>query len=328
MNYPARYWESEDGKVRCELCPNRCLVAPGKRGRCLGRENIGGKLWATNYGEVVSVNMDPIEKKPLYHFLPGSDILSIATYGCNLLCPFCQNWEISQEIAPTRFIAPDELVQLAHEQESPAIAFTYTEPLIWFEYLMDACPRLHVAGIRNVLVTNGMINPKPLAELLPFIDAMNVDLKSIRPEFYSKYVKGCLSTVQNTLRAAVGRCHVEITTLLIPGRNDSEPEIEELTSFVASLGRTVPLHFSRYFPRHRAKEPATPLERILAAAKLAKQSLDYVYVGNMAAPPEYRDTFCPQCHNLLIERSSYAGRVAGISAGKCTRCGRPADVLL
>lgn len=314
--------------MRCELCPNLCLIPEGKAGRCLGRKNVGGKLVAVNYGETVSLNPDPMEKKPLYHFLPGSDVLSVATYGCNLLCPFCQNWEISQRVAQTRYVAPEQLVQLAQESNSPAVAFTYTEPLIWLEYLMDVCPLLHQTGVKNVLVTNGMVNSGPLAELLPHLDAMNVDLKSIRPEFYSNYVKGNLDAVKGTLRTASGRCHTEITVLLIPGCNDSEEEVEELTDFVASLGRTVPLHISRYFPRHKASEPATPIETILAAAKRAKRKLDYVYVGNVYAPAVFRDTFCPQCGNLLIERSSYRGRVAGITGGKCANCGRPADVVL
>ena len=327
MNFPARHWRVEDGSVKCELCPNYCRIAPSKRGRCLGRENIEGRLFAVNYGEVVSMNIDPVEKKPLYHFLPGSDVLSVATYGCNLLCPFCQNWEISQRLAPTRYVAPEELVQAALKHHSSAVAFTYTEPLIWFEYLMDACPLLRDAGIRTVLVTNGMINSEPLSELLPHVDAMNVDLKSLNPEFYRDYVTGCLSSVQDTLRAAVGHCHIAITTLLIPGRNDSEPELEALTDFVARLGRAVPLHFSRYFPRHKEKESATPTETIIAAATLAKRKLDYVYVGNVAARAEYRDTFCPRCGNLQIERSSYQGRVVGITGGRCAECGRAADVV-
>lgn len=313
--------------VRCELCPNFCLIAEGKRGRCLGRMNIGGELWAVNYGEIVALHMDPIEKKPLYHFLPGSVVLSVATYGCNLLCPFCQNWEISQRIAPADYMAPQKLVETALRNRSPAVAFTYTEPLIWFEYLMDVCPLLHKAGVKNVLVTNGMINSDPLDELLPHIDAMNVDLKSIRPEFYANYVKGSLAAVQNTLRRATERCHVEITNLLIPGRNDTEAELAELVGFVESLGRTVPLHFSRYFPRHRSNEPATPESTMLAAAELARSKLYYVYLGNVSAPVRFRDTFCPNCDNLLVERSHYQGSVRGIKEGKCSVCKRPADIV-
>ncbi len=312
----------------CLLCPHECVIAEGKAGLCLGRRNIGGKLVAASYGEVVSIAVDPIEKKPLYHFLPGSEILSVATYGCNLRCPFCQNSDISQQVVPARHVEPDELLALAKRHGTPAIAYTYNEPLIWFEYLMDAGKLMQEAGIRNVLVTNGMLNPEPLAELLPLVSAMNIDLKSMRPEFYRDYVKGDLETVLGTIRAAHKACHVELTNLLIPGRNDSEPEIRELVDFVAGLGRDTVLHFSRYFPRHRASEPSTPAETLVRAAAIAREKLDYVYLGNITTRPEDRDTFCPQCRNRLVERSGYAGRVVGIAEGKCANCGRVADFVL
>ena len=257
MNVEARFWEAEGGNLVCRLCPNDCVIAPEHTGRCLGRRNIQGKLYAVNYGEVVSVAVDPIEKKPLYHFLPGSEILSVATYGCNLLCPFCQNSEISQRVAPSRYVSPEELLALARRHGTPSVAYTYSEPCIWYEYLLDAGRLMQGAGIKNVLVTNGMLNPEPLARLLPLVDAMNIDLKSIRPEFYCNYVKGDLETVLGTIRVARTTCHVELTNLLIPGRNDSDEEIRDLVDFVAGLGRTTMLHFSRYFPRHRAKEPPT-----------------------------------------------------------------------
>jgi len=191
------------------------------------------------------------------------------------------------------------------------------------------------AGIRNVLVTNGMLNPEPLAELLPLVSAMNIDLKSVRPEFYRDYVKGDLETVLGTIRAARKACHVELTNLLIPGRNDSEREIRELVDFVASLGRETVLHFSRYFPRHRATEPSTPAETLARATAIAREKLDYVYLGNVgfgdsprAGTVPGRDTFCPKCRNRLVERSGYAGRVVGIAEGKCAQCGRKADFVL
>ena len=328
MPVEARFWRAEGNRIRCRLCPNECLVVPGKSGRCLGRKNVEGTFYAVNYGECVSAAMDPIEKKPLYHFLPGSDILSVATFGCNLQCPFCQNWEISQRTAPTRFISPDELMELARRQSAVGVAFTYTEPLIWFEYLLDACPLLRKAGLKTVLVTNGMVCPEPLAELLPHIDAMNVDLKSVRPEFYRDYVKGNLPAVMNTIREAASACHLEVTNLLVPGRNDSEEEIHDLVEFVAEQGRGVPLHFSQYFPRYRATEPSTQVERLLRAAELGRRSLDYVYLGNVDAGSEYRDTRCPGCGNLLVDRSGYSGRLVGVSDGNCSACGRAADFVL
>ncbi len=328
MNKRALWTEREDAKVRCLLCPNRCLIAPGKTGRCLGRKNIDGELFAVNYGEVVSMAVDPIEKKPLYHFYPGKEIFSVATYGCNLSCPFCQNWEISQERAPSRYIPPEELLKIVKDYGLGLIAYTYSEPLVWYEYLLDAGRLMQNAGIKNVLVTNGMISPKPLSELLPLIDAMNIDLKSIRKEFYRDYVKGDLSAVQETIRAARERCHIELTTLLIPGRNDADEEIEELTDFVASLGRNTVLHFSRFFPRHKAEEPMTPLATLERAAAIAKRKLYYVYLGNVQPGPKYRDTFCPECGTVLVERSGYRGRLVDVKDGRCARCGRKADLVI
>lgn len=328
MNYPARYGEPEGERVRCRLCPNLCLIAPGRSGRCLGRRNVDGKLVAVNYGEVVSMAVDPVEKKPLYHFHPGADILSIATYGCSLQCPFCQNSEISQEVVAGRYVSPDELVESARRAGVFGVAFTYTEPLVWFEYLMDACPKLHEGGFKTVLVTNGMINPEPLAELLPFVDAMNIDLKSIRPDFYREYVKGDLDAVLGTIRVAHQSCHVELTNLLIPGRNDSDKELADLVDFVAGLDRATVLHFSRYFPRHRATEPPTPDTRLLRAYEIARRRLDYVYLGNVAVGSEYRDTTCPACGNLLVERGFTGGRPVGIRDRACGRCGRRVDIVL
>jgi pyruvate formate lyase activating enzyme len=208
---------------------------------------------------------------------------------------------------------------------------------------MDAGKLMQEAGIRNVLVTNGMLNPEPLAELLPLVAAMNIDLKSIRPEFYRDYVQGDLDTVLNTIRTAAKACHVELTNLLIPGRNDSPEEIAELVDFVASLGRETVLHFSRYFPRHEETELPTPTEKLVEAAAIARKKLDYVYLGNVATGGGFgadtgdsphsgtvpdRDTFCPKCRNRLVERSNYAGRIVGIKEGKCSNCGRPADFIL
>jgi pyruvate formate lyase activating enzyme len=326
MNHAARFWSRAGRSVRCELCPNFCVIAPGHAGRCLGRRNVGGELVAFTYGEAVSMGSDPIEKKPLYHFHPGASILSVATYGCNLACPFCQNCEISQEVAPTRYVAPEDLVTMALESGGLGVAFTYTEPMVWFEYLMDAGRMLKEHGQQVALVTNGMVNAEPLGELLPLVDAMNVDLKSIRPSFYRAYVRGHLDAVLNTVKRARQSCHLELTTLLIPGRNDSEEEIEELVDFVAGLGRSTVLHFSRYFPRHKAKEPPTPVAGLVTAAEIARRKLDYVYLGNVVVD-QYRDTLCPQCGSLLVERSGYTGVVRGISGGKCTNCGRPSEVV-
>lgn len=277
----ARYWETEDTHIRCRLCPVECRIAEGMTGRCRGRRNTDGVLYAESYGRVVSLAVDPIEKKPLYHFLPGTEILSVATYGCNLICPFCQNSEISQAVAPWRQLAPDELVAAARHHGIPSVAFTYNEPIVWFEYVVDAARLIRATGLSTVLVTNGMIAAEPRTELLPLVDALNIDLKSIRPEFYRDYLHGDLGTVLDTIRAARAQCHVELTNLLIPGRNDSAAEVSDLVDFVAGLGADTVLHFSRYFPRHRATEPATPVSTVEQAAAIARAKLQHVYLGNL-----------------------------------------------
>jgi pyruvate formate lyase activating enzyme len=217
---------------------------------------------------------------------------------------------------------------LAQDQQVPSVAFTYNEPLVWFEYVLDTARLLHAAGKAVVLVTNGMINPEPLAELLPLVDAMNIDLKSMRPEFYSRYVGGDLEAVLETIRTARRDCHLELTNLVIPGRNDRDDDVDRLVDFVVTLGRGTPLHLSRYFPRYRASEPATPVASLTRAAQRAGQRLDYVYLGNVDSAPRHRDTLCPECGNVLVDRSGYVGRLVGISGTGCAQCGRTADLVL
>jgi pyruvate formate lyase activating enzyme len=325
----ARYYERLDHSyVQCHLCPKECRIGDGRTGVCLGRLNKGGRLYARSYGQVVSMAMDPIEKKPLYHFFPGSDILSIATYGCNLSCPFCQNVEISKHETPGRYLEPEQIVEAAKQARSIGVAYTYAEPLVWFEYLMDTCPLVRKAGLKNVLVTNGMLNEAPLRELLPHIDAMNIDLKSIRPEFYKDFLKGDLETVKNTIRISREMCHIELTTLLIPGRNDSVEEITELVDFVSGLGSDTVLHFSRYFPHHDLDLPPTPHETLNRAAEIARKRLHYVYVGNVTEQAGENNTRCPDCGNILVVRRYLGAQVAGIRDGRCAKCGRRVDVVL
>ncbi len=322
----ARYYKREGKFLRCELCPNFCLIAEDKVGRCLGRKNIGGKLYALNYGAVVSMGVDPMEKKPLYHFYPGEEIFSVATYGCNLLCPFCQNWEISQKYQPARYFTPENLVKEAKNSNANFIAYTYTEPIIWFEYLLDVMKLAQAKGIKNVLVTNGMINEEPLKEILPYVDAMNIDLKSIREEFYKEFIKGDLNTVLNTIRIAKKSCHIELTNLLIPGKNTSEEEIRDLVNFVADLGKETVLHFSRYFPHYKISIPPTSVETLKKAERIGKEKLYYVYVGNIAG--FNNNTVCPQCGNLLVVRDYFSAKIIGINNKRCSVCQRPVDFLL
>ena len=281
--HTAKYWQASGNDVRCNLCPHFCVIQPGRTGRCRVRLNEGGALFSHNYGEVTSIALDPIEKKPLYHFFPGQMILSVGTWGCNLHCQFCQNWQIAHGDPAFVATSPGKLAELAEEQGplNIGVAFTYSEPVVWFEYVCDAAVAVRKRGLKNVLVTNGFINPEPFAELLPLMDAMNIDLKSFREPFYQDICGGELAAVKRTIVTAAASCHVEVTTLLIPGLNDGDEEIIELARWLASINPAIPLHLSRYFPRYQFELPATPVERLLRARGLAEQYLDNVYVGNI-----------------------------------------------
>ncbi len=327
----AAFWEPlEGGKVKCTLCPRECVVAPGRRGFCRVRVNREGSLYAAGYGETVSLAMDPMEKKPLYHFYPGSYILSLGCNGCNLACLFCQNWQISQSDVPTTRVSPQELVDLALRHRSVGLCFTYSEPLIWFEYILDVAPLARSRELKIVLVTNGVINPRPLEELLPWVDAMNVDLKSMRPEFYRKLSLGpfrdaVLHTIEEAHKAGVW---VEVTNLVIPGHNDSREELEELVDWVAGLSPSLPLHFSRFFPHYRLKEaPPTPIETLAWAWEMAREKLEFVYVGNVWNP-QWSTTYCPGCGKALIVREGYSHPQIYLQDGACPSCGKSIPLVM
>lgn len=280
----ASYYQSlEDGKVKCWLCPNQCLIGEGKRGSCGVRENREGKLYSLIYGETTSIALDPIEKKPLYRFYPGSYILSLGSKGCNFHCPFCQNYSTSQDYThPTQKITPEQTVDKAKELDSLGVAYTYNEPFIWYEFVLDTAKLAKEAGLKNVLVTNGYVKSEPLEEILPFIDAMNIDIKSIEEEFYGKICKGKLAPVLATAKRARETCHIEVTNLIIPTLNDSEENFIRLVDWVAAnLGREVPLHFSRYFPHYKMDIPLTPISTLKRAETIARRKLKYVYLGNV-----------------------------------------------
>jgi len=274
--------------VVCELCPHHCRLSEGGTGFCGARGNRGGEVVCLNYGQVTSLALDPIEKKPLYHFHPGSVILSLGSYGCNLRCPFCQNYEISQAgeaQVRTRSILPDELLALAlqtrEQYGSIGVAFTYNEPLVSYEYLRDCAQLLRAHGLAVVLVTNGQACAAPLSQLLPLVDAMNVDLKGFSQEFYT-WLQGNLVTTKQTIQRAVAAgVHVEVTTLVIPGRNDSPRAMSDEASWLASLSPDLPLHISRYFPRYHCDIPQTPRHTLAELQHIARRYLHYVYVGNV-----------------------------------------------
>ncbi|HHY06642.1 MAG TPA: AmmeMemoRadiSam system radical SAM enzyme [Clostridia bacterium] len=283
----ATHWvKKENGsEVRCLLCPHGCVISEGKQGRCRVRKNVAGKLYLLNYGLVTSLALDPIEKKPLKRFFPGKQVFSLGTFGCNFACSFCQNWQIAhQKEVATHFLAPEEAVAKAKEflpLGNVGIAYTYSEPLMWFEYVLETAKLAKEAGLKNVLVTNGYLNPQPLKELLPFLDAVNLDIKAFTQEFYEKLCQGRLAPVLHSAKLLASNCHLEVTTLLIPQQNDSPEEIAELAQWIAQLDRQIPLHLTRYFPNYKLQTSATARETMLRAKKVAEEYLDYVYLGNI-----------------------------------------------
>jgi pyruvate formate lyase activating enzyme len=278
----ALYWEKEKENIRCRLCPHMCLISDGKTGICRERKNIEGTLYSLNYGVITSVGLDPIEKKPLYHFMPGTTILSYGSRGCNLSCSFCQNYRISMEPNPPSIImSPDEAVQKVKDENLSSIAFTYNEPTVWYEFMLQAAIKAKENRIRTVCVTNGYINQAPLEELLNYIDAFNVDLKSFSDGFYRKICGGKLEPVLRAIKMIYGRAHLEITTLVVENENDDLNELEELFKWIASIDTGIILHLSRYFPSYKMTNPATKIETLMKAKRLAEKHLDYVYIGNV-----------------------------------------------
>lgn len=316
------YVTYEGAKVRCEICPQRCRLEEGDIGVCGGRQVIGGKLVAINYAQVSSLQLDPIEKKPLYHFYPGSDILSVGPNGCNLQCQWCQNWHISQSPSPTRTILPEELAELADSTDSIGVAYTYAEPLIWFEYVLEAGRVLHERGLVNVFVTNGYINAEPFRQILEVADAFNIDLKSPDDHCYRKYCGGKLEDVQRSIRMAyeAGK-HVEITHLIVTGVNDTLDRIEQLARWVASVSPSLPLHLTRYYPSHLYQEPPTDPQFMIEAYQVAKRYLEWVYLGNILADVG-QDSTCPGCGALLVKRKGYSVEVKNLTGHRCGVCGR------
>ncbi|MDI9441429.1 MAG: AmmeMemoRadiSam system radical SAM enzyme [Bacillota bacterium] len=273
-------------KAVCEICPHRCRLGPNQVGLCRARGNVGGLIKAINYGLITSLALDPIEKKPLYHFHQGSMILSIGSFGCNLRCPFCQNWEISTATkngVGWRELSPRQVVRLALELRSRGnvgIAYTYNEPLVGYEFVYDCAELAHEYGLHNVLVSNGYCCREPLEKLLPLINAVNFDLKAFNDQFYRK-VGGDLETVKRAITLAAEYCHVEVTTLVIPGENDTEAEIQALARWLAGVRRDIPLHLTRFFPRYKYQDQTpTDVSALHKLADLARMELEYVYLGN------------------------------------------------
>lgn len=280
----ALYYEKLDrARVHCHLCPNECVISDGTSGACGVRKNKSGILYSEVYNKTTGLSLDPIEKKPLYHYHTGEQILSLGTKGCNFHCLFCQNWHISQEIgAPTQEITSGQVIEKAKLCKSFGIAYTYNEPFIWYEFVLETAKLAHQNKLKNVLVTNGYVNMEPLERMLPYVDAMNIDIKSFDEDFYLKVCGGRLKPILDVIKRSAKSCHVELTNLMIPTMNDSEKSIKKMTDWIYdNLGPETPLHLSRYFPCYKMDIPATPVETLSYAKHIAKEKLKYVYIGNV-----------------------------------------------
>ena len=330
----ARFYETVGERVRCMLCPHNCTIPPRKRGLCGVRENREGKLYSLIYGLASSIHPDPIEKKPLFHFLPGTTAISFGSVGCNLDCQHCQNYSISRA-SPSDFsltrISPRDVVKHARSCRAKSVSWTYNEPTIWHEFTTDASRVVHEAGLKTSYVTNGYISQEPLAELNGLIDAMNIDVKCFREKTYSDVCGGHLAPVLKTCEAAVSYgIHVELTYLIIPDINDSETELSEFVSWVRdSLRVDIPVHFSSFHPDYRMTGvPPTPMSTMDRAYDLARRAgLEFVYLGNVHAG-DRDDTFCPSCGALVIERQGFSLTKRSLDGNRCAACGHSLAITI
>jgi pyruvate formate lyase activating enzyme len=327
--------------LRCAACPQACVIRPGSAGICGVRANREGELVLPYYGLASAISPDPVEKKPLYHYYPGSLAYSIGFFGCNLRCPFCQNFHISQRLpeepgasargGERETVEPEALVREALESGAKSIALTYSEPLVHPEYVLDAAKAARDHGLKTILVTNGYSSPQVTAELARSIDAANVDLKAWDQGFYRRELGGERDRVLEFIEALAPTVHLELTSLIVPGKNDSPEDIAAMAEWIAKIDRRMPLHLSRYFPRYKYEIPATDLGELARLAALARESLDYVYQGNAEAGS---DTRCPKCGATLVMRKGYRVRIGGLvpsedgMSSRCASCGEEIPIVL
>ncbi len=324
---PVQYYRNDPGKERitCILCRHYCQLKEGQVGVCEVNKNENAALKNLVYGHPVALNVDPIEKKPLYHVLPGTKVLSFGTVGCNFRCPFCQNWNISQtsKINESIYVSTEEMVALAIEYGAKSIAYTYSEPTIFYPYARDIGILAKEKELKNIFVSNGFETPEIIEDMKQWVDAANIDLKSWNDAYYKKILKGGLEEVKDTLRRMVkAGIWVEVTTLIIPGENDSDKDIEEMADFIANeLGKHVPWHLSAFHPDYKMRDKDhTSVESLMKAKEIGKRAgLYYVYLGNV---PVHGDTHCPECGELLIDRTGYTVTVNKLVEGQCPRCHR------
>ncbi|NWF86977.1 AmmeMemoRadiSam system radical SAM enzyme [Candidatus Bathyarchaeota archaeon] len=325
------YEKLERNMVRCYLCSHHCRISEGKRGICGVRENINGTLYSLVYGKLIASAVDPVEKKPLFHFLPGSSAYSIATVGCNFSCLNCQNYDISQMPKPNKPIygeevSPEEVVEAAKRYKCESIAYTYTEPTIFFEYAYDIAKLAKKEGIKNIFVSNGYITEEALREIAPYLDANNIDLKSFSDEFYRKVCRARLEPVLNSIRLhREFNIWIEITTLVIPSLNDSEENFRKIAEFIKNLDENIPWHVSAFYPAYKLTDlPPTQIETLDKARRIGLETgLKYVYQGNV--PGEGENTLCPSCGKVLIKRSGYIVLKYSVKDSECPHCGAKID---
>ena len=330
----AYLWSASDGMVLCGLCAHRCRIAEGERGLCGVRENRGGTLFSLVYGKLISRAVDPIEKKPLYHFLPGTLAYSVATAGCNFFCDFCQNWQISQMTHDDGAIygedaSPQEVAEDAKRRGCQSIAYTYTEPTVFFEFAYDTAKIAQEMGLKNVFVTNGYETPETIEKMAGVIDAANVDLKAFSDSFYKERCGARLAPVLK----AIQRMHdegifLEVTTLIVPDENDDRDDLKRLAEFIASVSPEIPWHVSRFHPQYKQTDKKwTPSDTIFAALEIGKAAgLKYLYAGNLPAG-RYEHTYCPTCGEMVIERSGFSSRTTGLEGSKCRQCGAELNIV-
>ncbi|MCS7150871.1 MAG: AmmeMemoRadiSam system radical SAM enzyme [Endomicrobia bacterium] len=325
----ALFWQVVDEKqkiLQCTLCPRECILKPSQRGYCTVRININGKLYTMSYNHPVSIAVDPIEKKPVFHMLPGSKSFSLATAGCNLRCIHCQNWEISQRLPEEVHaykLTPQQIVKMVIESGSQSISYTYTEPVIFYEYMLDIAKEAKKYKLKNVMVTSGYINLKPLDELINYIDVFRVDLKGFTEDFYRKLAAGRLQPVLDVLKYLRQKgAFIEVVNLIIPTMNDNPIEIKKMCEWIKdNLGDETPVFFSRFYPTHKLTNlPPTPVKSLEKAYDIAKEvGLKFVYIGNVPGHP-YESTYCPNCKKILVKRIGYNVAENNIVKGKCKFC--------
>lgn len=327
MKKEALFWKQlQNNTVQCLLCPHHCIIPPDKRGICGVRKNEQGRLYSLIYQACSSIAADPIEKKPLYHFFPGTQVLSLGSVGCSFRCDHCQNYHISMahpEEAPLQDIPAEALPEMAREHGCRGVAWTYNEPAIWHEYTLEAAQEVKNAGLYTVYVTNGYIEEEPLKQIATYLDALNVDVKAFHEEFYKKVCRARLAPVIQTCeRAKDLGMHLELTYLVIPGLNDDIKEIKEFCGWIVEkLGSDTPVHFSRFHPDYKMKDAqGTPTSTLLNCHAVAKEAgLQFVYLGNISHG-DYDNTYCPSCNTLLIERIGFSAHLRGVTRGKCSQC--------